>query len=137
MKPERTFSELAATYPPDVRRLARAARALIRKLLPKCEENVDIHGPYVSYGYGPGYRDMVTSLILSRKGVKLGVLASVPDPYGLLQGDGKRWRHVVLKEPTDLRRPGVEEIVRAAHRAWRVGHDRRAKLIAAPTPSSP
>jgi hypothetical protein len=119
MKPERTFAELAAAYPPEVRRLARAARSLLRKLLPKCEERVDTRGPYVSYGYGPGYRGMVSSLILSKKGVKLGVLRSVPDPHGLLQGDGKRWRHIALKEPVDLQRPGVEEIVKAAYRTWR------------------
>jgi len=121
MKPERTFAKLAAAYPPEVRQLARAARSLLRKLLPKCEESVDAHGPYVSYGYGPGYRGMVSSLILSKKGVKLGVLGSVPDPQGLLQGDGKRWRHIVLKEPADLQRPGVEEIVKTAYRAWRAG----------------
>jgi hypothetical protein len=121
MKPERTFSELAAAYPPEVRQLARAARSLLRKLLPKCEESVDARGPYVSYGYGPGYRGMVTSLILSKKGVKLGMLGSVPDPHLLLQGDGKRWRHIVLKEPADLHRAGVEEIVKAAYRAWRDG----------------
>ena len=137
MKPERTFSDLAATYPPEVRRLARAARALIRKLLPKCEESVDARGPYVSYGYGPGYRGMVSSLILSKRGVKLGVLGSVPDPYELLRGDGKRWRHVVLKEPADLLRPGVAEIVTAAYYEWRAGHDRRAKPIGTLTPSSP
>jgi hypothetical protein len=62
---------------------------------------------------------MVSSLILSKKGVKLGVLGSVPDPLGLLQGEGKRWRHIVLKEPADLQRPGVDEIVKAAYRAWR------------------
>jgi hypothetical protein len=121
IKPERKFSELAAAYPPEVRQLARAARSLLRKLLPKCEESVDAHGPYVSYGYGPGYRGMVCSLILSKKGVKLGMLGSVPDPRGLLQGEGKRWRHIVLEEPTDLRRPGVDEIVKAAYRAWRAG----------------
>lgn len=113
MKKERTFAELAALYPPEVRQLARAARSLIRKLLPKCEESVDVHGPYVSYGYGPGYRGMVSSLILSKKGLKLGMLGSVPDPRGLLQGEGKRWRHIVLKEPADPQRPGVEEIVKS------------------------
>jgi hypothetical protein len=119
MKTERTFAELAAAYPPEVRQIARAARSLVRKLLPKCEESVDAHGPYVSYGYGPGYRGMVSSLILSKKGVKLGVLGSVPDPHGLLQGEGKRYRHIVLKQPADLQRPGVAEIVKAAYRAWR------------------
>jgi hypothetical protein len=64
---------------------------------------------------------MVCSLILSKKGVKLGMLGSVPDPHGLLRGDGKRWRHIVLKEPADLQRRGVEAIVKAAYRAWHAG----------------
>jgi hypothetical protein len=75
----------------------------------------------MSYGYGPGYTGMVSTLMLSTKGVKLGVIggASLPDPYGLLEGDGTRHRHIVLKEPGDLRRRGVKEFVRAAHRAQR------------------
>ncbi len=38
----------------------------------------------------------------------------LPDPKGLLRGDGKMIRHVRLEEPADLDVPGVRDLVRAA-----------------------
>jgi hypothetical protein len=65
------------------------------KLLPKAEETVDATGPYVSYGYGPGYKGVVSYMTINQKGVKLGIAggASVPDPNNLLEGTGKSNRH--------------------------------------------
>jgi hypothetical protein len=65
------------------------------KLLPKAEETVDATGPYVSYGYGPGYKGVVSYMTINQKGVKLGIAggASVPDPNNLLEGTGKSNRY--------------------------------------------
>jgi hypothetical protein len=121
MTRERTFQQLAATYSPEVRRLAADARAAVRRLLPDVEERVDASGPYVGYGYGPGYQGLVCTLILSKSGVKLGIVegAAMADPHHLLEGSGKRHRHIALKTPADLERRGVADLVRSAHRAWR------------------
>jgi hypothetical protein len=117
---ERTFETVVGAYAPEIQELARAARALLFEQLPDCEEHVDTRGPYLSYGYGPGYKGIVCSLIVSKTGVKLGVaFADVPDPKGLLEGEGKVFRHIQLKTPADLRRPGVKPIVKAALAAWR------------------
>jgi hypothetical protein len=91
------------------------------KLLPKAEETVDATGPYVSYGYGPGYKGVVSYMTINQKGVKLGIAggASVPDPNNLLEGTGKSNRHVVIVSPADLRTPGLRSLVRAALAAWK------------------
>jgi hypothetical protein len=87
--------------------------------MPGLEEHVDSRGPYVSYGYGAGYKGIVATIILSKGGVKLGVVGggALPDPHRLLQGDGKVHRHIVLNDHADLRRPGIRPLLRASHRA--------------------
>jgi hypothetical protein len=119
--PGRTFDDLVTQYPAGVQDVARRTRALILKLLPKAEETVDATGPYVSYGYGPGYKGVVSYMTINQKGVKLGIAggASVPDANNLLEGTGKSNRHVVIASPADLRTPGLRSLVRAALAAWK------------------
>jgi hypothetical protein len=50
---------------------------------------------------------------------------ALPDPAGLLQGTGKRMRHVKLKPGVALAAPALEALIVAAHR------DIRARLRAA------
>jgi hypothetical protein len=117
----RTLKEMLAPYPRDVQALARAARSLMMELLPKVEETVDPTGPYLTYGYGPGYKDVVSYITVNQKGVKFGVARGslLPDPKKLLQGSGKANRHVVIKSPEDLETPGLRQLVRAALAAWK------------------
>jgi hypothetical protein len=122
--PTRTFKELVAPYSSDVRALAKATRAFMLELLPKSKETIDPTGPYIQYSYGPGYKGVVSYITVNQKGVKLGVArgASLPDPNGLLQGTGKGNRHVVIDTPSDLRTPGLRQLVRAAVAAWKKEH---------------
>jgi hypothetical protein len=115
------FEALLASYPSQVRALARAARAFIRRRLPAAEEYVDAPARIVGYGYGAGYKGLICTLILSKTGVKLGLVggAALPDPGRLLEGTGKSHRHVPLKAASDLRRPGLEKLVQTAFDAWR------------------
>jgi hypothetical protein len=59
--------------------------------------------------------------MLSKSGVKLGVFrgAELADPRRLLEGSGKIHRHIPLKHPSDLRRPGVKQLIKSAAQAWR------------------
>ncbi len=117
----RTLDELLANYSRDVQLLARGTRAFVLELLPGVEEHVDGSGPYVGYGYGAGYKDQICTIIISKAGVKLGLVggAALPDPRGLLEGSGKVHRHIVIKTVDDLRKPGVRPLLRAATAAWR------------------
>lgn len=117
----RTLEELLADYPREVQTLARQTRAFVLDLLPNAQQFVDGSGPYIGYGYGAGYKDLVCTIIVSKGGVKLGVVggATLPDPKGLLEGSGKVHRHIVVKTADDLRKPGVKPLIRAAFSAWR------------------
>jgi hypothetical protein len=115
------FDQLLGRYPADVRALAIGARKFILESLPKAEETVDASAGVVGYGYGPGYKGLIGTLILSKTGVKLGLAhgASLPDPGGLLEGSGKVHRYVQLRIASDVRRPGVARLLRAARAAWK------------------
>lgn len=70
----------------------------------------------LAYAYGPGYRGLVCTLLLSQSGVKLGLNkgADLKDPQGLLRGSGKVHRHVQLQSPKDLKQTGLKALVDGA-----------------------
>ena len=115
------FAELLSSYSKGVQDTARAARQLILGLIPGAIEVVDARTAVIGYGYGTGYKDMVCTLILSKGGVKLGLVggASLPDPRKLLEGSGKVHRYIPLGRPADLRRPGLRPLLHAALSIWR------------------
>ena len=45
--------------------------------------------------------------------------ASLPDPKGLLEGKGKRHRHISFETMADLKRSGVKPLLKACHAAWK------------------
>jgi hypothetical protein len=104
-----------------VREIALAARQFLARMLPRTEESLDESAGLIGYGYGPGYKGMVCTLILSRSGVKLGIArgAELPDPQHLLAGSGKVHRHVQLRAVADLRRSGLVQLLEEALAAWR------------------
>jgi hypothetical protein len=117
----KTVEALLRPYSAEVQTLAGGARELIHRLLPNVEETVDGSMPMISFGYGPGYRGMVCTLILGKNGVKLGLVrgSELADPRGLLEGSGKVHKYVQLRAPADLRKPGLKPLVAAALAAWR------------------
>ena len=110
-----------SNYPPSVEALALGLRALVLELIPDAEEILDRSARVVGYGFGAGYRDTVCAIILSQKGVKLGLVegASLPDPKGLLEGKGKRHRHIRFETMADLKSSGVKPLLKACHAAWK------------------
>lgn len=115
-----TFDKLVGKYPPDVRRLALAARKVVLQFLPGADEVVADAAAVVGYGYGSGYKGVIFTLILSKPGVKLGVVrgAELSDPDGLLQGKGKTHRYVQLRTAADVRSPDLKRLMKAAKAAW-------------------
>ncbi len=107
---------LLGPYPEDVQTLVRQTRKTLREWLPDAVEGVDESARMVAYRFGPGYKGMVCTLILSKSEVKLGLVggAALADPYGLLAGTGKVHRHVQLHTLQDLKKPGLKQLVLGA-----------------------
>ena len=118
---ERAVATLLKAYPKNVQETAYAARQMVLAILPSATEVIDDKARVIGYGYGTGYRDMICTLILSKGGVKLGLVggAELPDPRHLMEGKGKRHRYVALATPTGLCRAGLKPLMRAALSAWR------------------
>ena len=100
------------------------------KHYPGSEQTLDQSARVIGFGYGPGYKGCVCTLIMSQKGVKLGLAygAKLPDPKGLLGGSGKVHRHVELKTLADLKQPGLKPLIKAsAGRVERPDQERSLK----------
>ena len=117
----RELNGLLETYSSNVRDTALAARVLISAAMPDVKEMVDRSARVIGYGLGAGYKNMICTIILSKSGVKLGIVggAVLPDPKHLLEGTGKRHRYVVLANPSDLKKPGLKSLLRAGVAAWK------------------
>ena len=114
--PEPTLEEFLAPYSPPVRELTLAARALILQAFPGALELVDVPSKIIAYGRGRKYADLVCALapFTSHVNLMFSSGASLPDPAGLLQGTGKRARHVKLTSPADLEQPALLALLEKA-----------------------
>jgi hypothetical protein len=110
-----------ALYPEQVQETATAARRLLKATLPEIAETVDESAKLLGYSYGPGYKGLVCTLIMSQTGVKLGIFrgSELPDPKCLMAGTGKVHRHVQLRTVEDTKRPGLSQLLKTALAAWR------------------
>jgi hypothetical protein len=110
------LDQLLSRYDPDVRRTARAARRLVRRLLPDAVEQIDHPGGRVGYALSARMADVVFVILLSKAGVKLGIAdgATLADPAGLLTGAGKRHRHIPIASPEALEAPALLALLRRA-----------------------
>jgi hypothetical protein len=116
-----------AEYPEAVQSIAWELRLMILSSMPGVRETVDRSARIIGYGFGVGYRDLVCTIIPSKMGVKLGIVqgAELADDIGLLQGTGKRHRHVSLTKISDLDQPGFKPLLKAALAAWQARSKRR------------
>lgn len=109
------FEELLVNNKPEAQALALELRALVRRLLPKAQEKIYKGWGVADYGFGGPGRGFLT--IGPQKGyVNLYFMDGVdlPDPAGLLEGTGKRLRHVAIRRPQDLKNRHIHALVRKA-----------------------
>ncbi|HEX2142304.1 MAG TPA: DUF1801 domain-containing protein [Candidatus Limnocylindria bacterium] len=114
-----TFEKLVSRFGPDIAELARAARRLVVEFMPGVYEIVWPGMQTVGYGTGPKKMTEHFAWLSPYGGhVVLGFYygAELPDPEGLLEGTGKRMRHLKLRSADDLRRPGVSALLEHASR---------------------
>jgi hypothetical protein len=97
--------------------LALALRAIVLEAAPEVVEQVFRNHPSALwFGLGPKMNDMALYVAMASRHVNLGFCrgAGLPDPEGVLEGDGRRMRHVKFRTEADLARPFVRTYVRAA-----------------------
>jgi hypothetical protein len=96
---------------PELRKVAEALRALMRKTVKGLSESVNPWKIPTFESNGP-----MCMLMVGKKHVTFGFLrgTSLPDPEKLLEGTGKNLRHVKLRSVEDLRNPALTKLIVAA-----------------------
>ncbi len=121
MKPNpNDIARFFGEYPAAVGDLAQRLRSLVRAAMPNAREELDRPARVIGYSFAPGYSGLLCTIIISKEGVKLGIVrgAALPDPRRLLEGSGKQHRHVAFSKPADLERPGLTELLHDAVESW-------------------
>jgi hypothetical protein len=110
-------------YPPPMREIAVKAREVILSVMPDATEKVYPGWKVIQYGTAADMKSVFAAISPQRERVNLGLANGVdlPDPDGLLEGDGKAIRHVKLTSPEAAGAPAVRELVRGALQATRNG----------------
>ena len=118
--PPRDLLKFLKPYDREVRDLALQLRALVLEEMAPCYENIYDAYSAVAIGYGTSQRlsDGILHIAVYSKHVNLGFNdgATLGDPKGILQGKGRRIRHLTIKSPDDLKRPELRAYVRRAQR---------------------
>jgi hypothetical protein len=115
--PDPGYLKLLLPYGEAIQELALAARKLILEEAPQAGEFVyEVYTIADHFTFTERPSDAFVFTTTHANWVNLGFNfgARLPDPVGLLRGEGKWIRHVRIAQVTDLEASGVRELVRAA-----------------------
>ena len=112
---EADVERLLAEHTPDLQAIARALRATIRRELPDAVEQVDFGNKLIAFGRSMKMRGLLFAIIAHRSWVNLQVAdgAILPDPDGIVEGTGKRIRHVKIRSVAAASSGPVVAVIRA------------------------
>ena len=115
---EKRLAGFMAKFEPKTRALIRAVRRAMRRRLPTANELVWDNYNFFVIGYSPTERpsDSIGSIAAAANGVGWSFYrgASLPDPHGVLLGEGKQNRFLRLESAGVLDRPEVKALFAAA-----------------------
>jgi len=116
--PKAQLDGFLGKFRPEVARMARAALARMRKLLPGAVELVydNYNALAIAFGAGEKMADIVFSIAVYPRWVSLFFAQgrALADPKKLLKGSGTRVRHIVLTDPALLDSTGVRALMAQA-----------------------
>lgn len=119
-----TFQDVISDSPPAIGKIARRLRKLIAEVHPDAIEVPRPSEQHASYGLGLNNASGIYGYICPLKDyVRLGFYlgGELPDPEKLLEGSGKRLRHIKIYSLQEAEDPAVRALVEAA-----VAHRKKA-----------
>lgn len=110
-----TWDENLASHTPEVQGAARALETVIREALPEVVVQYDPGNGLLAFGRSMKIRDLLFALIPHAGWVNLQLAdgAVLPDPEGLIEGTGKRIRHVKVRSADAAQDARLRRIVGA------------------------
>lgn len=112
-----TFREAIAKSSPELQKLATAVRKFVAEVYPDVHEVPWPRLCVVGYGIGPKKStEHFCYLAAYGSHINLGFNhgLDLEDPNKLLEGAGKSFRHVKIGKLSDLKKPGLRQLLRAA-----------------------
>jgi uncharacterized protein DUF1801 len=111
-----TVEELLALYNPQVRPIVEKARTLVLDVFPDALEQVDGPDKMLHYGFGTKMAQQVFYIAGFTSHANLGFWfgSNSRDPHSLLEGTGKRLRHVKLRTLQDVDHPALRELLESS-----------------------
>jgi uncharacterized protein DUF1801 len=111
---EADIARLIADHPAPIRAIEDALRVAIRSEFPEVDEQVDFGNKLIAYGRSMKLRDLMFAVIAHREHVNLQLADGValPDPTGIVEGTGKRIRHVKIRTLEVAQSSAVRDLIR-------------------------
>ncbi len=116
-KPDPQLLGFLTAYDRTIAELALALREIILEEAPDASESVyQVYTVAVRFGFSGKMKDMFCYITTHARHINLGFPrgAALPDPNGVLEGEGKAMRHIQFKSVSDLERPFVRRYIQAA-----------------------
>ena len=112
-------ARLLGEHPAPIQEIERALRAVIREAAPSVVESVDFGNRLIAFGRSMRMRGLLFAIIAHADHVNLQLADGVdlPDPDGLIEGTGKRIRHVKIRSAEQASAPAVVAVIDAQLRA--------------------
>ena len=104
-------------YDRHISELALALREVILEEVPDASESIyQVYTVAIWFGFSGKMKDMFCYIATSAGHVNLGFPrgTSLPDPNGVLEGEGKAMRHIKFRSQRDVERPLVRRYLQAA-----------------------
>jgi len=129
--PEAQLDGFLNAFTPEIAAFARVALAKMRKRLPYAMELVYDNYNALACGFGPTEKtsEAIFSIAVFPKNVSLFFLhgAALPDPKGLLQGEGNVVRYIRLEDEDTLDRSDVKAMMATAMKMAKVPFDEKTE----------
>jgi hypothetical protein len=109
------FDALLAPHAPEIADTARELRRRLASSFPEAVEQVDDGNKLLAVGLSMKTRDLVFAIIphTAHVNLQLGDGVDLPNPDGLIEGTGKRIRHVKVRSVEAAASPQLRAIVDA------------------------
>ena len=121
MMANKKINTFLSSYNEEVFNHALKLREVILAKLPGISEQVDLPARMIAYCFGQKYAEMICTIIPSEKGLKLGFYKGneLPDPDGLLQGNGKISRYVEIKSEKEIKSAALKRLLAEGFKAYK------------------
>lgn len=105
-----------AGYSPDVQAISRTLRLMVKSAMPQAHEILFASHNHFAYAFGESMRDRKCYICPMKDYVRLGFMfgTHLADPDQLLEGTGKRMRHVKVKSVQDASLLALKRLVEDA-----------------------